>query len=89
MLNWYVYILEIVLDILQKLTFDSQNVCVSLTLNEMHVELASLITCLINGNITNTSSTHPPEVYKKQNSIIYSKFNNLVYFKKSIHLLEI
>ena len=61
-LNENVYILEIVLEILEKLIHDSRNVCVCLTLNEIHTELASLIICLINGSLTNTPSTHRPKV---------------------------
>ena len=53
-LNGYVYILEIVLDILGKLNHDFWNVCGCLTLNEMHIELASLIICSIDNNLTNT-----------------------------------
>ena len=49
-LNEYAYILEIVLDILDKLIHDSQNICGCLTLNEMHINLISLIICLINDN---------------------------------------
>ena len=52
-LSGCVYILEIVLDILGKLNHNSWNVCGCLTLNEMHIELAFLIICLIN-NLTNT-----------------------------------
>ena len=78
--------LEIVLDILEKVIHDSQNVCVCLKLNEMHIELASLIICLINGNHTNTSSTHPPE---EEKNISYSEFNNFVYLNRNFHLLKI
>ena len=53
-LNGYVYILEIVLDILGKLSHDFWNVCGCLTLNEMHIELASLIICSIDSNLSNT-----------------------------------
>ena len=63
--KWYVYILEIVLSILEKLIYDSQNVCGCLTLNEMHIKLASLIIWSINDNLTNTSSTRLPEVKKQ------------------------
>ena len=52
-LNGYAYIFEIVLDILGKLNHDSWNICGCLTLNEMHIELASLIICLIS-NLSNT-----------------------------------
>ena len=52
--NEYVYILEIALDILGKLNHDSWNVCECLTLNEMHIELTSLIICLINNNLMDT-----------------------------------
>ena len=49
---------------MDKLIHDSWNVCECLTLNEMHIQLASLIVCLINYNLTNTLSTPPPEVKK-------------------------
>ena len=65
----YIYILEIVTDILGKLIRDSPNVSRCFTLNEIHIKLTSLIICLINDNITNTSSTPPPEV--KKNSTLY------------------
>ena len=52
-LSGYVYILEIVLDILDKLSHNFWNICGCLTLNEMLTELASFIICLIN-NLTNT-----------------------------------
>ena len=64
-LNGYVYILEIVLDILDKLIHDSRNVFGCLILNEMHIKL----TYLIKDNPTNTSSTPPPEGKKK--SVLY------------------
>ena len=53
-------------DIMNKLIHDSPNVCGCLTLNEMHIKLASLIISLTNDNLTNTSSTRPPEVKKKK-----------------------
>ena len=74
----YLYILEIVLDIMDKLIDDSQNVCGCLTLNDMHIKLTSLITCSIIDNLTNTSSTSPPKV--KTNSTVYRTFNNFVYY---------
>ena len=55
-LNVYVYMLEIVLNILEKLIHDSRNVCGYLTLNEIHIELASLIIFSIKDSITNISS---------------------------------
>ena len=55
-INWYVYIVEIVLDVLDKLIHDSRKVCGCLTLNEMQIELASLIVYLINDILTNTPS---------------------------------
>ena len=79
--------LEIVLDILEKVIHDSQNVCVCLTLNEMHIEWTSLIIYLINGNHTNTSSTHPPE--QEEKNISYSEFINFVYLNRNFHLLKI
>ena len=66
---------------------DSQNICGNLALNEMHIQLASLIIFLITYNLTNTSSTPPPEV--KEDTIMYSKFNTFVYLKKKFHLLKI
>ena len=58
-LNRYVHKLD-------KLNHDSQNICECLTLNQMHIKLASLIICATNENFTNTSSTLPPEVKKKE-----------------------
>ena len=55
-LNVYVYMLEIVLNILEKLIHDSRNVCGCLTLNEIHIELPSLIISSIKDSITNISS---------------------------------
>ena len=55
-LNVYLYMLEIVLNILEKLIHDSRNVCGCLTLNEIHIELASLIISSIKDSITNISS---------------------------------
>ena len=52
--NEYVYLLEIALDILGKLSHDSWNVCECLTPNEMHIELTSMIICLINTNLMDT-----------------------------------
>ena len=86
-LNRYVYILDIVLGILDKLIHDSQNICGCLTLNEMHIKLTSLITCSINNNLTNTSSIPPPEV--KKHSTVYSTFNTFEYLNRNFHLLEI
>ena len=50
--KWYVCILQIVLDILDKLIHASQNVCGCLSLKEMHMELTSLIIYSINYNLT-------------------------------------
>ena len=86
-LNGYVEILKIVLDILDKLIQDFQNICGCLTMNEMHIKLTSLIICLINDNLINTSSTPPPEGEK--NSTVYSTFNSFVHLKRSFHLLEV
>ena len=41
----------------------------------------------INANLTNTSSTLPPEV--KKNNTVYSTFNNFVYLNRKFNLLEI
>ena len=59
----------------------SRSVCWFLTLNEMHIELASLIICSINDNLTNTLSIPPPEVRK--NGTVYSTFNNFLYLNKN------
>ena len=67
--------MKINLDILNKLIYDSLNVSRSLALNEIHIKLASLIICLINCNLTKTTSTPPLEV---KNSTMYIKFNNFV-----------
>ena len=69
-INGNVYILQLVLDILNKLIYDSKNICGFWTMNEMHIESASLIICSINYNLTSISSALPPEV-KKKNSLIY------------------
>ena len=68
-LNGYVYILEIILVILNKLIYDSQNV------HEMLIKLISLIICSINGNLTNAASTSPPEVKK---AVLYFYIVNLI-----------
>ena len=67
----YIYILEIVTDILDKLIHDSTNVSRCFTLNEIHIKLTSLIICSINDNITNTSSTPPPVVKKTTLYVVY------------------
>ena len=64
-LNRYVYILEIDLHILENLIYYSQNVFECLTLNELHIDWASLTIYSINYNLANTSSTPPHEVNKK------------------------
>ena len=63
--KWYVYILAIVLVIFDKLIHDSPNICGCLTLNEMHIKLASFIISSTNNNLTNSSSTPLPEIKKK------------------------
>ena len=81
------YILEIVQDILDKLIHNSRNVCRCLTLNEMHIKLASLIISSTNSKLINTSSTPPPEV--KKTSTVYSSHNNFVYLNRNLHLIEV
>ena len=63
-LNGYVHILEIDLDILDKLFHVSRNGCGCLTMNEINIKLVSLVICSIDDNLTNTSSTRLPEVKK-------------------------
>ena len=70
--NGCVYILEIVLDILDKLIHDSWNVYWRLTVNEVGIKLAPLIIFSVNNNLTNTSSTPPPEVEKTVLYIVHS-----------------
>ena len=76
--KWYAYILEIILVTLNKLIYNSQNVCEYLALNEMLIKLASLIICSINDNFTNTTSTPPLEVKKKQYCICMDMFKKRV-----------
>ena len=83
-LNGYVYILEIILVILDKHTYDSRNVCGCLTLNEMLMKLASLIICSINDNLVIKSSTLPPEV-KTKKTVPY--IVNLIFLCTSIETL--
>ena len=81
---------NLVLDMLHKLNHNSRNACGCLNLDEMYIELASLIISSINENLTNTSSTSPPEVYiYVYIYFIYSKFNDFVYLNRPFHLLKI
>ena len=57
--------------ILNKLIYDSRNVCGCFTQNEMLIKLTFLIICLINNNFTNTASTSPSEVKKTVLYIIH------------------
>ena len=41
----------------------------------MHIKFASLIICATNDNLTNMSSTLPPEVNKNKDSSVYSTYN--------------
>ena len=73
--------MEINLDILNKLIYDSRNDCGYLTPNEMHIKLTSLIICLINDNPINTSSTPPPEGRKK--TVLYIAHLIILYTRKT------
>ena len=64
---------------------DSRNLYGYLTLNKMHIELASLIICLIKYNLTNTSSI---PLLKVRSIIINRKFNNFVYIKRNFTFIE-
>ena len=71
---------------LYKLIHDSQNICECLTLNEMHIKLASLIICTTNDNLTNMSSTLPPEVKKTivlyiAHIMFYTSTKTFIYWK--------
>ena len=63
-LSGYVFMLEIGLNILNKIIRGSGNVCECLKLNRMHIKFASLIIWPINDNLTNTSSKPLSEVKK-------------------------
>ena len=76
------------LAILDNFIHYSRNVCGFLTLNEILIKLAYFIVCSINDDLTNTSSTPPSEV-KKKNGTVYSTFNNFVYLNRNFDLLEI
>ena len=67
-LSEYINSLEIVLDILDKVIHDFPKVCEYFKVIEMYIKRASLIICLINYKLTNTSSTTPPKLKKKQYS---------------------
>ena len=84
--NGCVYILKTVLDIMEKLTHVSQNVCGCLALNEMYIKLPYLKVGSINCNLANTSLTTPPEVKRtvlhKVNIIILSTWKETsIYWK--------
>ena len=67
-LSEYISSLEIVLDILDKVIHDFPKVCGYFKVIEMYIKPASFIICLINYKLTNTSSTTPPKLKKKQYS---------------------
>ena len=56
-----------------------------LMLNEMHIKLASLIICTTNDNLTNTSSTLPPELKKIvlniAHIILYTSIETFIHWK--------
>ena len=79
--KWYVYILAIVLVICDELIHNSPNACGCLTVNEMHIKLASLIISSTSNNLTNSPSTPLPEV--KKSSAVYSSYINFVYLNRS------
>ena len=70
-LSEYINSLEIVLDILDKVIHDFPNVCGYFKGIKMYIKPASLIICLINYKLTNTSSTAPPNF--KKSSILEKK----------------
>ena len=84
-LNGYVYMLEIVLDILDKFIHDYRNISGCLTMNEMHIKLTSLIICSIKDNLTNTWSTRPAEgkniLYIANLIILYALTETSIYWK--------
>ena len=72
--------MEIDLDILEKFIQDSRNDCGCFTPNEMHIKLTSLIIYLIKYNLTNTSSTPPPEEKK---TVLYITHLIILYIRKT------
>ena len=87
-LNGYVSLLEKFQDILDKLIRGSRNVCGFLALNEMLIELASLIIYSIKYNLR-FKEPYQHFHLKYKNSIIYRKSNNFVYLKRNFHSLKI
>ena len=81
--------MEIVLTILDKLLHDSQNICRCLTLNAMHIKVTSWIICLINDNLTNTSSTPPPEVKKNNTVFAATKTYDMLIFNLKWSLISL
>ena len=65
--------MEINLDMLDKFIHEFQKSQNCLALNKMHMKLAFLIIFATNDNLTNTSSTPPPEVKK---TVLYSRVLN-------------
>ena len=85
-LNGYVYILEIVLGILDKLIHNSRNVCGCLILNKLYIKLASSKISLTN----NKQPTRHQHLHLKQkDSTEYSSYHTFVYLNRNFHLLEI
>ena len=70
---------------MDQLIHDSENVCECLTLIEMDIKLASLIICTTNDNLTNRSSTLPPELKKIalyiEDKILYTSTETFIYWK--------
>ena len=85
----YTYWSRIFPVILDKLIYNFQNVCGCLTLNEMLIKLVSLIICSINDNLSNTSSTPPPEVKERGLYMVHLIINsfNLNFKDKIFNLL--
>ena len=93
----WVCILEIVRDIFE-LIHDSQNTCGHLSLNETNIKFTSLIICSVNNNLTNRSSTPPPEgkkvtvydtFYVPQQKLLFIgnlRIKSLTWFKHQINI---
>ena len=83
MLKEYVYILEIVRDILQKLIHDSRNICICLRLNAHRIGILD--------NLLDLRKLHQHLISAStwiKESIIYSKFNNFCVLQQKLPFTE-
>ena len=72
--------MEIVLDVLENLIYDSRNICWCFTLNDTQIKLTSLIICSINDSLYNTSSTAHLIIFcTSAEASIYWKFKGKIF----------